>query len=152
MTWQAKAIAWLIFAAALFGAGFGLGTRLKQAEWDADVLARESTARKVEASWAAQIAQARSTRDDEIDRINGRLADALERLRKRPERMPEASRATCQGATGAELSGPDGGFLEREAARADDLRAALAECYRWAVVVTNGGASVEQGAHYPGKE
>jgi hypothetical protein len=125
-------------AVVLAGAvGFGLGNRLKQAEWDADVLARENTARAVEASWATQIAQARSTRDDEIDRINVRLADALERLRKRPERMSEAARATCQGGTGAQLSGPDAGFLERLAARADQQRAALAECYRWNETVKN---------------
>jgi hypothetical protein len=127
VSWPAR----IVLALALVLAGFVLGQRLKQAEWDADVLAREDRARKVEASWAADIAQARSTRDDQIDRINGRLADALERLRQRPERMPAPARAACEGATGAELSGPDGGFLEREAARADSLRTALAECYTW---------------------
>ncbi|MGE5452416.1 MAG: hypothetical protein ACM3VZ_11320 [Acidobacteriota bacterium] len=127
MSWPAR----IVLAIALVMAGFTLGTRLKQGQWDADKLARDEQARKVEASWSEQIQKARSTRDDEIDRINTSLADALERLRKRPDRMPEASRSTCEGATGAQLSGPDSGFLSREAARADSLRAALSECYDW---------------------
>jgi len=41
-------------------------------------------------------------------------------------------RAACAGAggaTGAELSGADAGFLVREAARGDELRAGLDACY-----------------------
>ena len=68
-----------------------------------------------------------------------RLADtrrnldiALDGLRDRPERpsgMPEGARAGCTGGTGAELSRQDGEFLDREAARADDIRAGLVACY-----------------------
>lgn len=68
-----------------------------------------------------------------------RLADtrrnldaALNGLRDRPERaagMSEGARAGCAGGTGAELSRPDGEFLGREAARADDIRAGLTACY-----------------------
>jgi hypothetical protein len=72
-------------------------------------------------------------RQYQIDRsrISTDLADALERLRERPERMPEPARAACSGGTGAELSSQDAGFLEREAARADELRAALQACKAW---------------------
>jgi len=129
MTWRTYAAA-LAIIAAFFG-GLKVGRDAVQSEWDKDKIARDEKARKVEASWSEQIQKARSTRDDEIDRINTSLADALERLRKRPDRMPEAARAACEGGTGAQLSGPDAGFLSREAARAESLRAALSECYTW---------------------
>jgi hypothetical protein len=64
----------------------------------------------------------------EIRVIRGRLDAAVERLRNRPDRLPEASRPACAGATGAELSGRDAAFLERLAARADDIRAELKAC------------------------
>ncbi|EJL77371.1 hypothetical protein PMI15_04693 [Polaromonas sp. CF318] len=79
--------------------------------------------RRQEAS--AQITKAK---DEKINAINARLVVALGELRKRPERRP-ADTPACQGATGAELSGPDSGFLEGEAARADTLRAELGACY-----------------------
>lgn len=66
--------------------------------------------------------------ESQLRSISGRLADALVSLHNRPARLPEPARAACAGATGAELSGPDAAFLEREAARADTLRAALARC------------------------
>jgi hypothetical protein len=43
--------------------------------------------------------------------------------------MPNAP-GVAKGATGAELSREDAGFLTREAARADALRAELNYCYQ----------------------
>jgi hypothetical protein len=61
--------------------------------------------------------------------VNRDRARALERIvRDRPPRLPEPARAACAGASGAELSSPDSGFLIREAARADDAVAALRAC------------------------
>lgn len=57
----------------------------------------------------------------------------LGRLRNRPERpavVPAAPRSACEGATGAALSRPDGEFLAREAARADEIRTGLVACYQ----------------------
>jgi len=68
---------------------------------------------------------------DEVRTINTRLADALERLRKRPERLPEPSRKACEGSTGRELAGVDAAFLERYAARAAEQESALRACYAW---------------------
>lgn len=71
----------------------------------------------------------------ELAAVNRRLSGELRRLRERPARaaeLPGAARAECAGATGAELSGPDAGFLAREAARADRLRAGLKACYEYA--------------------
>lgn len=59
-----------------------------------------------------------------------RLTFELERLRNRPDRLPEASRPACSGATGAELSGRDAAFLVRLASRADELREALDACQK----------------------
>lgn len=72
---------------------------------------------------------------DEQRTINAGLADDLERLRKRTRRMPEAARVDCAGSNRAELSAEDAGFLVREAARADELRAALNACYAYADLV-----------------
>ena len=74
---------------------------------------------------------------DEQAAINDRLNDDLNRLRKRPDRrhVPDNTDATCQGATGAELSRQDSNFLTREAARADRLRTALKTCYTYADTV-----------------
>jgi len=80
------------------------------------------------------------TRQYQIDRtrISSDLADALERLRQRPaRRVPDPAVTTCNGSTGAELSAEDAGFLEREAARADELRAALDACQGWAKTVVD---------------
>ena len=79
--------------------------------------------RRTEAS--AQITKAK---DEKITAINARLVAALVELRNRPDRRP-VDTANCQGSTGAELSGPDAGFLEGEAARGDTLRAELNACY-----------------------
>jgi hypothetical protein len=96
----------------------------------ASALTQSETARLRERSM--QVTQQR-IQDEQAARlrsIDARLAAALQRLRDRPGRLPEPARAACAGATGAELSGPDGSFLAGEAARADVLRAALDACQR----------------------
>lgn len=67
--------------------------------------------------------------------INRRLNADLNRVRQRAARISEESRAGCKGSTGAELSGPDAEFLTREAARADEIREGLRECYKYADTV-----------------
>lgn len=82
-------------------------------------------------NWANEVAAARSEKDEELRTVNARLADALVRLRKRPERLPEPARQACEGATGRELAAGDAEFLSRYAARAAEQEAALSECYAW---------------------
>ena len=65
--------------------------------------------------------------------INTRLRADLAGLRHRPERtgnLPTVSGHSCSGATGAELSRSDAGFLVGEAARADQTRLALIQCQK----------------------
>jgi hypothetical protein len=73
----------------------------------------------------------RRARDAEMQSINDQLVSALGQLRKRSDRLPEASRATCEGSTGRELSGIDAAAFAGLSARANIVRAALAECYGW---------------------
>jgi hypothetical protein len=64
--------------------------------------------------------------------INTRLRTDLASLRDRPERtsnLPTVSGSGCQGATGAQLSRSDAGFLVGVAARADEISSGLIACY-----------------------
>ena len=78
-----------------------------------------------------------TNRQEEKSKVSADLANALVRLRKRPERVPTAASSTCEGTTGAQLSAEDAEFLTREAARADELRAALSACQDWSETVTS---------------
>jgi hypothetical protein len=89
-----------------------------------------------EARRQEQILQAKAdtqlvNKNAEIKTIRTELDRALDELRKRPPRVPVPNApGSAKGATGAELSREDAGFLTREAARADALRAELNYCYR----------------------
>lgn len=105
------------------------------AKQQADRAEDERLAREREQQMTASAAKLLQDKQDENDRITDRLGVALISLRNRPERpsavagsVPSSATA-CQGATGAELFRSDGEFLAREAARADRIRTALAECY-----------------------
>jgi hypothetical protein len=122
---------WLAIAIAS-AVGYGSG---RWQQWRADDKAHTAALVKAneaalsqEREWARLIKGTIDARDMEVRAIRGRLDAALERLRQRPERLPEAARPACEGATGAELSGRDAQFLERLAARADELRAELKAC------------------------
>jgi len=108
------------------GAGY-LGYSLEAARFDrykADQIAATQKAQDKHQEAADQI---RKEKDAQIASINNSLADALSQLRGRSSRAQGA--ANGQAGTGLSLSAEDAGFLEREAARADILRAGLAACY-----------------------
>lgn len=96
----------------------------------------EREARAKERELTARAGQIEQEKINEVAKINARLADALGRLQSRPDRQPAAASGVpqaataCQGSTGAELSRQDGGFLNGEAARANEIRAALGACYQ----------------------
>lgn len=95
--------------------------------------------RKQEQEKQEKVNEATQTQYNELNRINSRLNRDLDRLRKRANRsrQSESSRANCTGATGKELSAEDAGFLTREAARADRIRAGLKTCYQYADTVAD---------------
>lgn len=110
----------------------GIGYEKRTAEYNAIALEATAENRRIEQRRQSMVADITKVKDETIRSINARLLDALDGLRNRPKRSSTAAgnTANCQGATGAELSKPDAGFLEREAARADTLRAGLDACYR----------------------
>jgi hypothetical protein len=87
-----------------------------------------------ESTMKAKIKEANDERDKKIAIVNRKLATALDELRTRPARRADAdsegagTTGQCAGASGAELSKPDAGFLEREAARADRYVIELNAC------------------------
>ena len=92
----------------------------------------ERANRTKEQSWQDAANQSAKAKDEALLNIHARLDDALGELRNRPQRptgaMPAAS-GDGKAGTGAGIYAEDAGFLVREAARADELRAALGACY-----------------------
>lgn len=102
--------------------------------------AAERKARDIEQRAAVQAGKIEQEKQNAITDIRADAAAAIERerLRRRPSRVatntggvPSAAPA-CPGATGAALFAEDANFLIGESARADEHRAALQACYRWA--------------------
>lgn len=93
-------------------------------------------ARKNQVAWEKRIGEFEQEKTDEIARVRAAGAAAIAGLQNRPDRKPAATGGVpstapaCQGATGAELSRPDGEFLAGLAQRADEQRAALSACYK----------------------
>jgi hypothetical protein len=96
-----------------------------------EIAALAETARLRERAATLAASRDQEKRDATNSRINARLVAALGELRSRPERLSAASAAACAGGDGAGLSGPDAGFLEGEAARANKLRADLETAKEW---------------------
>jgi hypothetical protein len=128
---------WLILAAivalsASFVGGYTTGSSHKDKEWKLVIADQKDKARLKEQELQGAVDEITKQSKKRQDAIQRKLNDALDGLRNRPDRLPEDSRSSCQGATGAELSRPDSTFLEGEAARADRLREALGTCYEYA--------------------
>lgn len=102
---------------------------------EALVQAQNETA-SIKRGWDLRLAEQRQEYANEIASINDDRDDLLERLRKRPGRLPNSSRSACTGSTGAELSAEDGSFLVGIAAEADTVAARLTECQGWIDSVT----------------
>lgn len=130
------------------GAGYYQGSEAGQAKvqqaWDkeraeqeAAYAAAQTAAREKEQALQANADQLRQEKDREIRNLNARAVALTNSLRDRPGRpaaqtgsMPDTTSVgpSVSACTGAELSRPDAEFLAREAARADELRAALRQC------------------------
>ena len=111
----------------LLGAGY-LGYSLEASRFERYKAIQAEQTQKAEELHQAAADQIRTQKDAQIASINNQLLDAVIQLRQRPSRAQVASNG--QGGTGLSLSAEDSVFLEREAARADILRAALSACYQ----------------------
>jgi hypothetical protein len=123
--------------------GVRSGTAATQARWDAEkVRTLEAQGEQIllaqirEGELTAQMDQLTRTYHRDKNRIASEHADLVDSLRQRPDRpsdggLPEAATAGSgppAWCDGSQLWRPDGEFLAREAARADELRAALGVC------------------------
>lgn len=137
---------WPIVALAWWGAAGRMALRSERVERAneqqthvAAIAKLKADALATESEWKGRVDEQRRAKETAISEINAVHAADLVGLRDRAARradLPGAATASCQGATGAELSGPDARFLAGEAARANQLRSALAECYQWIDTVT----------------
>lgn len=90
----------------------------------------EKDARDKELLLQASIDQERTIKDEQIRTIRNQLDASLSELRQRSLRTSKPNGTSdFKGATGTELFREDAEFLTREAARADEIRAGLKECY-----------------------
>jgi len=133
---QFKLIAYIVAVVLTFSAGWTVNGWRYQKKEAAQKIAQEQAiaAKEKENQQAAD--QIRREKDAQINAINNQLADALIELRNRPSRTQITNNG--QGGTGLSLSAEDAAFLDREAARADGLRTALAACYKQYDEVKNG--------------
>lgn len=125
--------AYLILAAGIAGAVSGW--QVNQWRWESKYADQLEESRKVEQSLQEKINASAKLHNEQVQRIANERDIALDRLRKRPDRLPEGSRTNCEGSTGAELSRTDAEFLVRQASRADEQRQALKVCYEYADTV-----------------
>jgi hypothetical protein len=145
---------WLILAAVLAvgaagGAGYvkgrGDGQAKVQAAWDAERIQQQEAHNQalresIEKQQALQLGadQLRQEKDRETRELAARNTALVNSLRSRPERPTAAagtvpdtaeSSGTRAACTGAGLSRQDAEFLAGEAARGDEARLALKQCY-----------------------
>lgn len=110
-----------ITAVVLFCSGFVSGCQHQQSK-------QEKVIRDKEHQYQADADKIRTEKDAQIKAINNQLVDAVSELRKRPSRAAETNAG--QSCNGTRLYAEDAEFLVREAARADEIRVALAACYK----------------------
>jgi len=145
---------WFLLGAALAVAAAGAGGLYKghklgmaevQQAWDKEKTQQyaayaeaQESARQKEQEMQASADKLRKEKDAEIRNINARATALTNSLRERPSRpapeasaVPSTASAGCAptSCTGAGLSREDAQFLAGEAARADELRAALKQCH-----------------------
>lgn len=131
---------WLLVVVLAFAGGATLGEwdgrDRADTAWTAQIEKKRADAfdagRDIERSQQEKVNEALLAQNELLAGINGRLAADIDRLRQRPERpadLPEAPRADCAGANGAELGRSHAIFLTRFAARAARYDAALVACY-----------------------
>lgn len=130
------------------GGGYYQGNEAGQAKvqqaWDKERAAQEAAyaqaqaaAREKEQKLQTSADQIRQEKDREIRNLNARATALSNSLRDRQDR-PTAENGSVSGTatngpaaagcTGEKLYRPDGEFLAREAARADELRVLLKQC------------------------
>lgn len=130
-----RLLPWWVWALILSGLAAWAGitiwttaTKVERQRWESATLDRERQTRETERELQRFNQGAQNVKDAEYRRIAARLSDAMRELRSRPDRLPEAARAACEGSSGKELAGPDAGFLSGYSADAARLQADYDAC------------------------
>ena len=133
---EARLIAALVALLGAFASGVWVQSYRTTAKHNAELVAAQDETAAIKRGWDSKLAEQRQEYANEISAINADRDDLLERLRKRPGRLPKPARAACTGSTGAELSSEDGSVLVGLAVEADTVAAKLTECQGWIDSVT----------------
>lgn len=128
-------LAVLMMMAASYGTGRFQQYKSDKAEHTQALLKATNEARLKEQEWQERTLEIANEKEAELRSIAAERDRFASELRKRPNRLPEAARPACSGATGAELSSRDAEFLTGLAARADEFRAHLDACQKREAVV-----------------
>lgn len=107
---------------------FYFGWHLRDTDFQSYKAKQSIEMQKLQEDYQTKAAKIESEKNAQIRIINSQLVDAISELRKRPSRTTEAGNG--QSGTGSSLFAEDAIFLTREAARADEIRAALDACYK----------------------
>ena len=133
---QARIVAAIGILMSSFAAGMCVQSFVDDAQHNEALAQAQKETAAIKRGWDSKLAEQRQEYANEIAAINVDRDALLERLRKRPGRLPKPARAACTGSTGAELSSEDGSFLVGIAAEADSISARLKECQGWIDSVT----------------
>ena len=133
---EARLIAALAALLGAFASGVWVQSYRTTAKHNAELVAAQDETAAIKRGWERRLSEQRQEYANEIAAINADRDDMLERLRKRPGRLPQPARAACTGSTGAELSAEDGSVLVGLAVEADTVAAKLTECQGWIDSVT----------------
>lgn len=100
---------------------------IMEKDYQDKLLVAHAEARKKETKLELSALALEKVKDEEIKRVNGKLAVALDSLSKRPKRPSTPNHpkdaSVVQACTAGELYREDAEFLTREAARADQILA-----------------------------
>ena len=134
LSWRVWAVAALVVAlAASHWKAYHLGANIVQAEWDTAQASADRATRAKEQSLQAAADQLRKTQDDHLAKISRDLDAARAAIRlldptPRPADYTAPAPGSGSQCSGASLFTQDAEFLAGEAARADELQAALERC------------------------
>lgn len=133
---QARIVAAIGILMSSFAAGMCVQSFVDDAQHNEALVQAQNETAAIKRGWDSKLAEQRQEYANEISAINADRDALLERLRKRPGRLPKPARAACTGSTGAELSAEDGSVLVGLAVEADTVAAKLTECQGWIDSVT----------------
>lgn len=122
--------AFIVLGLALLTGAYFKGSHDKDSEWKLVIAEQAKQARLKEQDLQQKADENAKQALSKQAAIQSKLNIALNSLRDRPARLPEAARANCAGSAPTELSRPDAEAFTRFAGDAQLESQALADCYK----------------------